>query len=119
MSPKATILVVDDEPNIIELGRLYLQNEGYNVEAAHDGLEALRQFEVLKPALIVLDLMLPGMDGWEVCRTLRRESEMPIIMLTARAEESDRPTYIAMVAEYLAAWLAGPFEQPGSGIPPA
>ncbi len=84
------ILIVDDEPNIIELGRLYLQNEGYKVEAANDGLEALRQFEALKPALIVLDLMLPGLNGWEVCKKIRVVSDTPIIMLTARTDDVDK-----------------------------
>lgn len=84
------ILIVDDEENIIELGRLYLENEGYKVEAANDGLEALRQFEHLKPALIVLDLMLPGLNGWEVCKKIRAVSETPIIMLTARTDDVDK-----------------------------
>ena len=84
------ILIVDDEENIIELGRLYLENEGYKVEAANDGLEALRKFEHLKPALIVLDLMLPGLNGWEVCKKIRAVSEIPIIMLTARTDDVDK-----------------------------
>ena len=84
------ILIVDDEENIIELGRLYLENEGYKVEAANDGLEALRKFEHLKPALIVLDLMLPGLNGWEVCKKIRAVSETPIIMLTARTDDVDK-----------------------------
>ncbi|MCB0196303.1 MAG: response regulator transcription factor [Anaerolineae bacterium] len=87
---KELILIVDDEQNIIELGRLYLQNEGYQVEAAVDGLEALRKVESLKPALIVLDLMLPELDGWEVCKTIRAKSQVPIIMLTARDDDIDK-----------------------------
>ncbi len=87
---KDLILIVDDEANIIELGRLYLENEGYRVEAAHDGLEALRQFRSLQPALIVLDLMLPDMDGWEVCTKIRATSDVPIIMLTARTDDVDK-----------------------------
>ncbi len=63
---KDIIIIVDDEENIIELGRLYLENEGYPVEAAYDGLEAIRKFERLNPALIILDLMLPELNGWEV-----------------------------------------------------
>src|SRR5512147_1480150 len=84
------ILVVDDEENIIELGRLYLENEGYEVEAANDGPEALHKFEQLQPALIVLDLMLPGLSGWEVCKKIRAVSETPIIMLTARTDDVDK-----------------------------
>jgi DNA-binding response OmpR family regulator len=84
------ILIVDDEENIIELGRLYLENEGYQVTAARDGLEALHQFENLHPALIVLDLMLPGLNGWEVCKKIRAASETPIIMLTARTDDVDK-----------------------------
>ena len=87
---KDLILIVDDEQNIIELGRLYLENEGYGVEAANDGLEALKKFETLKPALIVLDLMLPELNGWEVCKRIRATSDVPIIMLTARTEDVDK-----------------------------
>lgn len=85
-----TILIVDDEPHIIELGQLYLQNEGYQVEAAYDGQEALQKFERLQPTLIVLDLMLPEIDGWDVCRKIRAVSEVPIIMLTARTDDIDK-----------------------------
>ncbi|MFN8457491.1 MAG: response regulator transcription factor [Anaerolineae bacterium] len=84
------ILIVDDEENIIELGRLYLENEGFQVIAAQDGLEALRHFEKLRPALVVLDLMLPGLNGWEVCKKIRATSETPIIMLTARTDDVDK-----------------------------
>ncbi|RME73831.1 MAG: DNA-binding response regulator [Chloroflexi bacterium] len=84
------ILIVDDEPNIIELGRLYLENEGYRVEAASDGLEAMEKFQALNPALVVLDLMLPELDGWEVCKRIRAASDTPIIMLTARTDDIDK-----------------------------
>lgn len=86
----STILIVDDEPNIIELGRLYLENEGFSVESAADGIEALVKFEQLNPALIVLDLMLPELDGWEVCKRIRAKSPVPIIMLTARDDDVDK-----------------------------
>ncbi|HKP54229.1 MAG TPA: response regulator transcription factor [Chloroflexia bacterium] len=89
MSDK-TILVVDDEPHIVELARLYLSNENYVVEVARTGGQALSKFSSVKPALIVLDLMLPEVDGWEVCRRIRRESEVPIIMLTARSDDVDK-----------------------------
>jgi DNA-binding response OmpR family regulator len=85
-----TILLVDDEENIIELGRLYLENEGFQVEAAADGQEALQKADSLKPALIVLDLMLPKLDGWEVCKKIRATSQVPIIMLTARTDDVDK-----------------------------
>ena len=84
-----TILIVDDEANIIELNRLYIENAGYTVVVARDGIEALTQFRAARPALIVLDLMMPEVDGWEVCRRLHQESQIPIIMLTARAEDID------------------------------
>ena len=85
-----TILLVDDEPHIIELIKLYIVGEPYNIETASSGTEALSKFASLKPALIVLDLMLPEIDGWEVCRRIRRESDVPIIMLTARTDDVDK-----------------------------
>jgi two-component system alkaline phosphatase synthesis response regulator PhoP len=84
-----TILVVDDERNIVELVRLYLEKEGFAVVAAADGKQALVQFERSQPDLVVLDLMLPKLDGFEVCRELRRRSDVPILMLTARSEDVD------------------------------
>ena len=87
---KDTILVVDDEPNIIELAKLYLENEGFAVESAADGREALAKIDRIKPALVVLDLMLPEVDGWEVCRRVRATSNLPIIMLTARDDDVDK-----------------------------
>jgi len=85
-----TILVVDDEPKIVKLARDYLEKSGFRVISAGDGNTALSAARRDKPDLIVLDLMLPGMDGLDVCRALRRESDVPIIMLTARSEESDQ-----------------------------
>ena len=85
-----TLLLVDDEKNIIELERLYLEREGYKVEVAFDGQTALDKFHALKPAAIILDLMLPGIDGWEVCRHVRQESDVPILMLTARDQDVDK-----------------------------
>jgi len=87
---KETILVVDDEKHIIELAKLYLEKEGYCVKEAYDGTEALAKIKSLQPVLVVLDLMLPGIDGWEVCRRVRGESNIPIIMLTARADDVDK-----------------------------
>lgn len=89
--PKELILVVDDEPNIVQLARLYLEQEGFRVAVAADGCEALQHIEQRKPALMVLDIMLPEMDGLEVCRRLRNQNNnIPIIMLTARDEDIDK-----------------------------
>ncbi len=86
---KRTILVVDDEPKLVKVVREYLEHDGYRVVSASDGREALERFHEARPDLVVLDLMLPEVDGLEVCRRLRRDSGVPIIMLTARAEEVD------------------------------
>lgn len=86
---KRTILVVEDEPKLVEVVREYLEHDGYRVVTASDGLEALKRFRQARPDLIVLDLMLPEVDGLEVCKRIRRESNVPIVMLTARAEEVD------------------------------
>lgn len=84
------ILVVDDETKIVQIARDYLEHAGFTVSAAHDGQSALAAARAEKPDLIVLDLSLPRLDGLDVTRALRRESNVPIIMLTARAEESDK-----------------------------
>jgi len=84
------ILVVDDERKIVRLARDYLQLNGFQVRSTGDGKHAVAIFRHEQPDLIVLDLMLPGMNGLDVCRTIRRESDVPIIMLTARVEEADR-----------------------------
>jgi len=86
----AKILVVDDEQKIVKVVKAYLEQAGYQVVTAYDGQEALTVFRHEKPALVVLDLMLPKIDGFEVCRTMQREADVPIIMLTARVEETDR-----------------------------
>lgn len=84
------ILVVDDESSIIELARLYLEREGYHVEGVTSGREALDRQNTAAPDLIVLDLMLPDVDGFEVCRRIRTKSNVPILMLTARKEDVDK-----------------------------
>lgn len=86
---KETILLVDDEAKLVDVLRAYLERDGYRVVTAGDGRDALMQFRQARPDLIVLDLMLPEIDGLEVCRRIRQESSVPIIMLTARAEEVD------------------------------
>ena len=85
-----TILVVDDEKNIVQLARLYLSKEGFQVEVAYDGAQALEKAKSLRPDLIVLDLMMPEPDGLAVCRELRKTSNVPIIILTARGDDVDR-----------------------------
>ncbi len=85
-----TILLVDDEPNIIDLAQMYLSQEGYDILTATDGQQALQQVEDTMPDLIVLDLMLPEVDGWEVCRQVRARSDVPIVMLTARNDDVDK-----------------------------
>lgn len=85
-----TILLVDDEQNIIELATMYLQQEGFRVISVRDGQAALDRFKVDRPALMILDLMLPKVDGWQVCRKIRSESDLPIIMVTARDDDVDK-----------------------------
>ncbi|MCP4168149.1 MAG: response regulator transcription factor [Chloroflexi bacterium] len=87
---KPTILLVDDEPTIVELAEMYLEREGYTIVTAKDGLAALTQIQATSPDLIVLDLMLPELDGWEVCRRVRSNYDIPIIMLTARTDDIDK-----------------------------
>ncbi len=87
---KEKVLIVDDDKNICELLRLYLANEGYTTILASNGVEAIEQFEKEQPAIILLDVMMPQMDGWEACRKIRAKSEVPIIMLTAKGETFDK-----------------------------
>ncbi len=85
-----SVLIVEDDPKLAELVQTYFQKEGFITDVVHDGLKAVRFTEEYRPDILVLDLMLPGLDGWEVCRRIRKTSEVPIIMLTARDEETDR-----------------------------
>src|SRR5437868_15067522 len=85
-----TVLIADDEKNIVQLARMYLQAEGFSVETASNGRETLDKVRQSRPDLLVLDLMMPELDGWEVCRRLRKESDLPIIMLTARGDDVDK-----------------------------
>ena len=93
------VLVVDDDAKTVELVKLYLNRDGYKVLVAYDGIEALRLARQSHPDLVVLDLMLPGHDGLEVCRILRSESDVPIIMLTARTTEDDKLTGLGIGAD--------------------
>ena len=100
------VLVVDDERVVTEVVERYLHLEGYDVALASDGVEALRLAEEWAPDLVVLDIMLPGMDGLEVCREIRKESLVPVIMLTARGEEADRVVGLELGADD---YVAKPF----------
>jgi two-component system alkaline phosphatase synthesis response regulator PhoP len=93
------VLVVDDDVKTVELVKLYLERDGYQVLTAYDGIEALRLAREGGPDLIVLDLMLPDIDGLEVCRVLRNESDVPIIMLTARTTDQDKLTGLGLGAD--------------------
>ena len=90
MAEKQKILIVDDDPSISELISLYLNKERYDTKCVEDGEEALKAFESYKPDLILLDLMLPGMDGYQVCREIRSKSDTPVIMLAAKGEVFDK-----------------------------
>lgn len=93
------VLVVEDEGNILHLVRSYLEREGYGVATAEDGPSGLRKAQELKPDLVILDLMLPGLDGVEVCRQLRSNSQVPVLMLTAKAQEADKLVGFAVGAD--------------------
>jgi DNA-binding response OmpR family regulator len=93
------ILVVDDELNILELVKLYLDNEGYQVETASRGGEAITKMAAVNPDMVILDLMLPDIDGFEVCRQIRSKSNVPILMLTARKEDVDKIVGLEMGAD--------------------
>jgi DNA-binding response OmpR family regulator len=93
------VLVVDDEDHIVELARIYLTREGYQVESVTDGAQALNRFAQVKPDLVVLDIMLPGVDGLTICREIRKQSQVPIIMLTARDEVTDKVVGLELGAD--------------------
>jgi DNA-binding response OmpR family regulator len=93
------VLVVDDEDHILELARLYLSREGYQIETVTDGAEALARFGQVKPDLVVLDIMLPNVDGLTICREIRKQSQVPIIMLTARDEVTDKVVGLELGAD--------------------
>ena len=101
------IMVVDDDPNICELLRLYLEKEGYTVEIVNDGMAAVEAFQSAQPDLVLLDIMLPRLDGWQVCREIRRFSDKPIIMLTAKGETFDKVLGLELGADD---YVVKPFE---------
>ncbi len=90
MMTDTKILVVDDDPNISELLKIYFENEGYDVKTASDGMEGLNYFKIFEPDLVLLDIMLPKKDGWQVCREIREMSAKPVIMITAKGEVFDK-----------------------------
>ena len=102
-----TVLIVEDDHNIADLLRLYLEKEGYKVVIALDGLKGVEEFRACQPSLVLLDVMLPGMDGWGVCRTIRAESKTPIIMLTAKGETDDKVSGLKNGADD---YITKPFE---------
>lgn len=107
MKGKLRILLVDDDPNIVQLAKMYLEKEGYEVDTAGRGDTAVEIFRKNPPGLILLDIMLPGMDGWEVCREVRRTSNIPIIMLTAKGETFDKVLGLELGADD---YIVKPFE---------
>ncbi len=102
-----SVLIVEDDKNIAELLQLYLEKEGYAVTVAGDGGQGLAKFRAIRPDLVLLDLMMPVMDGWEVCRAIRAESQTPVIMLTAKGEVSDKVTGLKTGADD---YITKPFE---------
>lgn len=90
MSGKLKVLVIDDDFNISELIRLYMEKEGYEAKTAYNGIKAIEVFKEFTPNIVILDIMLPGIDGWQVCREIRKLSSIPIIMLTAKGETFDK-----------------------------
>ncbi|MEA4911908.1 MAG: response regulator transcription factor [Oscillospiraceae bacterium] len=104
---KVRILVVDDEKNICELLRLYLEKEGYDVLIAYNGADAVRLVREKNPSLVLLDIMMPGIDGWEACRQIREFSKVPLIMLTAKGETFDKVMGLELGADD---YIVKPFE---------
>ena len=103
------ILIVEDEANIRELLRLYLEREGYTVLEAENGVEGIKKWKSDKPDMLLLDVMMPVMDGWAVCKEIRAESDVPIIMLTAKGETADRVSGLEMGADD---YIVKPLEMP-------
>lgn len=100
-------MIVDDDPNICELLRIYLAKEGYKTVIVNDGIKAVEQAAAIKPALILLDIMLPELDGWQVCRKIRQTSDVPIIMLSAKGETFDKILGLELGADD---YIVKPFE---------
>ena len=101
------ILIVDDDINICELLRLYLEKEGFETDVVTNGLHAVEKFRTTSPDLVLLDIMLPGLDGWQICREIRKSSQTPIIMLTAKGETFDKVLGLELGADD---YITKPFE---------
>ena len=101
------ILIVDDDTNICELLRLYLEKDGFQTDIVTDGIKAIEVFNSVNPELVLLDIMLPGMDGWQICREIRKTSQTPIIMLTAKGETFDKVLGLELGADD---YITKPFE---------
>lgn len=101
------ILIVDDDTNICELLRLYIEKEGFSTAIAYNGVEALEQFNKEQPSLVLLDIMMPKLDGWQVCREIRKTSDCPIIMITAKGEVFDKILGLELGADD---YVVKPFE---------
>lgn len=97
--PKGEVLIVDDEPGIVRLIAMYLEREGFHTSSARTGAEALAAIRHSPPSLVILDIMLPDVDGWEVCREIRGSSDVPIVMLTARESDEDKIVGLEMGAD--------------------
>lgn len=107
MIAKTKVLIIDDDVNICELIRLYMEKEGYEAMAVYNGLKALDAFRDFTPNIVILDIMLPGADGWQVCREIRKISTIPIIMLTAKGETFDKVLGLELGADD---YMVKPFE---------
>ena len=102
-----SVLIVEDDPNIRELLQLYLEKDGYAVTLASDGGQGLEKFRTIRPDLVLLDVMMPVMDGWEVCKAIRAQSDVPVIMLTAKSQTDDKVTGLKAGADD---YITKPFE---------
>jgi len=107
MNGKTKVLVIDDDVNICELIRLYMEKEGYEVLSVYNGKKAMETFSNYAPNIVILDIMLPGADGWQVCREIRKISNIPIIMLTAKGETFDKVLGLELGADD---YIVKPFE---------
>lgn len=107
MSSKTKVLIIDDDVNICELIRLYMEKDGYETKAVYNGLKGIETFKEYAPSIVILDVMLPGADGWQVCREIRKVSTIPIIMLTAKGETFDKVLGLELGADD---YMVKPFE---------
>lgn len=107
MSSKIKVMVVDDDNNICEYLRLYLEKEGYDVLVCHDGSQAIEKFQSYNPTIVLLDVMMPKLDGWQTCRELRKTSDVPVIMITAKGETFDKVLGLEIGADD---YIVKPFE---------